>query len=169
MISLSYFDLKDLMEYSKKSYNNILDKKTRVKKWLYYHKTILKFRNNYINKDYIYYATFTFKNEKLNNNEIKKDSFLKYLRENGVKAYLLNKDFGEENQRLHFHGFIYTNQMMNNQTLNLYGYTKIVDISHIKEEEEEKVINYITNYVIKNNYFSKKMLISWIKGSIISL
>jgi len=165
MLDNTYFLIEEIYKKSIREYDNIKKKKVRIKKWLYYHKNILNFRRNYISpKDHIYYATFTFKEEKLFDNNFKNKSFTKYICENGVVGYWLNKDFGDEKERIHLHGFIYTTKKMNNKTINKYGWVKLKDISNEKEEEEEPIINYISNYVIKNNIFKNKCLTKYFEN-----
>lgn len=157
MLDLTYFEIKELHLKCIREYDNIRKKKERIFKWLLYHKKILSFRQNYINpNDRIYYATFTFKSEKLNNNEFKQDSFIKYLIRNNVKGYWLNKDFGDDFQRIHLHGFIYTDKILHNDSINKYGWVKLKNVSKESIEEEESIVNYISNYVIKNNIFKNK-------------
>ena len=166
LVTNEYFLIKDKLENARKLYRNILLKKKRVKQWLEYHKAII----NILGKGYIYYATFTINNDHIKeDNKINEYSFIKYLKRNGVLAYKLFKDFCDTTNRIHYHGYIFMTKKITNYTLNLYGFTKMTIINGKLREEEERIINYITNYVIKNDYFKQKCLTRSYNGSIMDL
>lgn len=107
-----------------------------IKKWL--DKEMLE--------NYVYFITFTFNDDSLKKDNLRK-SFTDYLRRTCKLKCILYPDYGKKNNRLHYHGFISLNNELdlNNDYFNKYGFTKI-------EKLKEKIpINYVVKYACKFN------------------
>lgn len=120
-----------------------------------------------------YYATLTFKDEKLLSTDINRMfKSLKELFSRYRISYYLVPEFAPNTGRLHYHGFISVkdktllqpkiinkkavHDRYNNEVLELipyeknYGYSTIKDISKKQYYERQKMINYTLEYSLKN-------------------
>lgn len=139
---------KELLQHS----FNILVQKG-VNKWNSGKHTKQLFRKWYYNEinncRYVYFATFTFKQE-YNIHDFKnwnRKQFVDYLKKTCKINAILYADFGLENNRFHLHGFISSKQKLNikkQDYFNKYGFTHF-------EIAKEKNIHYIVKYSLKMN------------------
>lgn len=102
---------------------------------------------------FIYFSTFTFNNEKLEN--FNRASFVKYLRRNKINA-ILYADYGKENGRFHLHGFISVSEELKKRKdyFNKWGHTKFI------KAENFKMIEYCVKYSTKFEKSSFRTIIT---------
>lgn len=139
--------------------SNYLNKKGKyVLDKIYYQRRLMrKFIVNRLltNQGYIYFATFTLNDKHLNN--FNRSSFNKYLRRNNIDYILIN-DYGKDNNRLHFHGFVWSTSELNNECLNHYGF---VNFESIDKDNWEKSVYYSIKYSVKFNFDDFKIMYSY--------
>lgn len=119
-----YLDLKKII----KSY---YDKRTRIKK-----------RINKMNKENIWFITYTINDNNMNKNHTRK---LKEILKN--KNYIINEDYGKQTKRLHYHAIV---ESIEEPKKWEYGFTKIEKIKNYNTEAITKYITKLTNHTIKN-------------------
>lgn len=119
-----YNDLKQLSEAKKKQ-------ASKIKKHLYY------WLHNKRENENIYFLTFTYDDAK-RRKEIKEEILKKYV----IKAlklsndYIINIDYGEQNERIHFHGLA------------------LINDEFIKDKYDLKTLNHNHWHTIKNYKFT---------------
>lgn len=88
-----------------------------------------------IKRDYLnmWFLTFTFSDESLlKTNEKTRIRYIKEFLKQQAKNYLLNKDYGKENKREHYHAIIISKYEIINFDAYKYGYIKARKISQMK-------------------------------------
>ncbi len=113
--------------------------------------TRLNKRINYmLNQNYCYFITFTLTNKYLNLNiKYLERKIKEALNKSGASMWLLNRDYGLKNGRLHYHAVVsYTNKLDYNDLLALYVYGSI-NIREIKDKNTVAIRNYLLNHTIK--------------------
>lgn len=165
MYKEDYINLKQLLEARKKQIK-------KIKKWIEWH--ILK---NYK----LYFFTFTY-DDKKRRKEMKAETLKKYVINSlqDVDDFIINIDYGKQNERLHFHGIIAINENTNNlykiyenenkklesDNKNYQEYIKKVGFCNIQkignqEADKDKIARYITKLTlhsikVKQKYISTK-------------
>ena len=102
---------------------------------------------------YRYFVTLTFDNEHLY--ATKNGNISRYIKEafKGIKYYAYNVDYGEENDRIHYHAVIFNDKPIDEIQWNL-GFYKIKDIT---SGFNTAVIKYLTKYCCHATKCSKRM------------
>ena len=128
--------LKELEQnkYKYKKINQIINsyngKRRRIKK-----------RISKMNKDKIWFATYTIEDKYLNKNHTRK---LKELLKG--KQYIINSDYGNKNNRLHYHAIIESEE---EPTTWNYGFCKFIKVKNNNKEALAKYLTKLANHTIK--------------------
>ncbi len=147
--------------------NNIIEwyntlKKRQHNKMHYLYKTV---RYYLLMSKHAYFITFTLNQENIN---LKKTWLIrvlkKQLNELDTNKWILNDDYGDLNNRLHFHALIFTEhnllehknvirrkQHYNLTTWDKYGFSQIkpINIPDFQDPDFEKTVKRISKYIVK--------------------
>lgn len=142
------------VNYSNKEYDCLKKKRDRM------YKFIIK-ELSLCNK--VYFCTFTFKNEYLENNMFDRKKFVDWLNRTIKLKCRLYVDYGTDFNRIHLHGFCSTQRIIKNGNnncfygnkehfeLSKFGYTKFIRLSPKDKNLHKTFIKYTIDYSIKDN------------------
>lgn len=173
--------------YTEEEFNNLKqifkarkEQRKKIRKWITYYLN-RKLKGEPIN---IYFATFTYSNDKGNLSATSlKNKILRRLNNDNVVDYVINVDYGTKNDRLHYHGLIIIKDSEENYFINvkrktkdnkyiagkklitpyLLNYEKNVGFFDMEPlKDNEKSINKLSNYINKLVLHSLKVKQSYI-------
>ena len=101
----------------------------------------------------IWFATYTINDNNMNKDHVRKLKEL--LKEN---KYIINSDYGDKNNRLHYHAIIESEEEPKNWE---YGFCKFLKIENYNTQALSKYLNKLTNHSIKET--TKKIIYSRMK------
>lgn len=160
-------DLDYIKEHNIIEWYNTLEQRQHNKSW-YLYKTV---KNHLTLTAYAYFVTFTLKPEKLNLDKTWVVRLLKQrLNELEPTKWILNDDYGDLNNRLHFHALVFTEynlidhkhvvrrkQHYNLTTWDEYGFTQIKPINNeIDFDDLDKTTKRISKYIMKLTRHAQK-------------
>lgn len=112
---------------------------------------------------YIYFVTFTFDDSLINKSErTKRDTIKKSLNQYDFK-YILNKDFGKNTEREHYHCLIATNQDINIYNVLHEKYPCFIWVGSVHKDLNnlkrlEKYLNKLTNHALKDTTIRERVV-----------
>lgn len=138
---------------------NQINKKYRLKKHI---KEIL---NKSINNTF--FITLTFNNKTLKKtNEQTRLRYIKEYLNNQTEYYILNKDYGNKNNREHYHALVISYSLINLNLYNQkYGDINIKRINKYKNQKIDTITKYLLNHFLKETstkqiIFSRKKTVN---------
>lgn len=139
--------LNSCVNYANREYDSLRKKRERMFKFVIDSLTL---------KNKVYFCTFTFNNDYLENNNFNRKQFVDWLNRNVKLKCRLYADYGDKNGRFHLHGFCSTQRIikkdsLSHKELSYFGHTRFILINNKKNDDIYNLVKYAVDYSVKEN------------------
>ncbi len=110
-----------------------------------------------LEKEYIYFITFTLSDKYIN---LKENTIERKIKEalGSASSWIVNRDYGKKNNRLHYHGLVaYEQELIYKDLISIYRYGSI-DIIPVKDKNQKALREYLLGHIEKQT--ASKVMVS---------